>query len=90
METERSLSDGTSDKLIDALSRLGPVELRVLHLAITKAASLETCGRGAEGDILLLRLLRRLRLPASPVTGMVDASANRAGRIWRKGISRDH
>ncbi len=42
----------------DALSGLGPIELRVVHLAMNRAALLEAQGRGAEADALLLGLLR--------------------------------
>jgi hypothetical protein len=50
--------DDVSEAFFAALEGLGPVDLRVLYLAMSRAASLEAAGRGADADTLLLGLLR--------------------------------
>lgn len=58
MTTEPPTGDPVSDAFFSALAGLGPVDLRVMHLAMNRVASLEANGQGGEADILLLRLLR--------------------------------
>ena len=54
-----------NNAFIRAFSILGPVERRVVQLALSRVAELETAGRGAEGDALLETLSRIVRAKAS-------------------------
>lgn len=56
-----------------ALEGLGPVDLRILHLAMAKAAQLEAVGRGADADVLLLNLLRMVESEPRQALGEPDS-----------------
>lgn len=54
-----------NNAFIQAFSSLGPVEKRVVQLALSRVVELEAAGRGAEGDALLETLIRIVKSKAS-------------------------
>lgn len=56
----------------EALSHLGPIELRILHLALSRVTDLQSAGRGAEADALLLRLLHIVQDDQAPFEPSLD------------------
>ncbi|CAN5250566.1 hypothetical protein BH10PSE1_BH10PSE1_24790 [soil metagenome] len=66
MSVDHYAPEAVTDAFFEAVSGLGPVDLRVLHLAMSRAANLEAGGRGADADTLLLRLLRILQEDSRP------------------------
>ncbi|WP_428150828.1 hypothetical protein [Brevundimonas sp.] len=62
----KSNADPFAALFAEALSHLGPVEMRILHLTLSRVAGLQRSGRGAEADALLLGLLRIVRDDQAP------------------------
>ncbi len=55
-----------ASEFVHLLSMLGPVEARIVHLAMSRAAELEAAGRGGEADTLLATLLAIVEQGSEP------------------------